>query len=130
MSEQPELNLYEIARQAGRYPADAYIFLQEGLAFTVRQVHGDPEQLPPGQRHVSGRQLCQGLRRLAIQKWGRLAATVLAQWRITETMDFGRMVFAMIDHGLMQKRDEDSIEDFRDVYVFRQAFEADEMDDF
>ena len=54
-----------------------------------------------------------------------LARTVLRRWNITSTLDFGRMVFAMVDGGLMQKTEEDSVEDFRNVYDFRNAFESD-----
>ena len=121
MSDQPEMSVEELARQVGRYSADAYYFLQEGLTYTVHHVHGDPSQLPYEQRHITGPQLCEGMRQLAIQKWGGLAEMVLARWNITETMDFGRMVFAMVDHKLMQKRPEDRIEDFLDVYNFSEA---------
>ena len=51
-----------------------------------------------------------------------LARTVLARWNIRRTYDFGRIVFAMVDNGLMQKTEEDSIEDFRDVFDFKHAF--------
>jgi uncharacterized repeat protein (TIGR04138 family) len=30
----------------------------------------------------------------------------------------------MVDNGLMQKTEQDTIEDFRDVYDFRTAFES------
>ena len=40
-------------------------------------------------------------------------------------MDFGRIVFALIEAGQMQKTDEDTIEDFRNVYDFKTAFETD-----
>jgi outer membrane receptor protein involved in Fe transport len=42
----------------------------------------------------------------------------------TGTYDFGRIVFAMVESGLMQKTDDDSIEDFRNVYDFKTAFDA------
>jgi uncharacterized repeat protein (TIGR04138 family) len=53
-----------------------------------------------------------------------LARTVLVRWNVTSTYDFGRIVFAMVDSGLMQKTDDDSIEDFRNVYDFKTAFDA------
>ena len=67
--------------------------------------------------------MCEGLRELALIQWGRLARTVLRRWSITSTVDFGRIVFAMVDAGLMQKTEDDSLEDFRNVYDFRVALE-------
>lgn len=74
-------------------------------------------------RHISGRELCWGLRDYALKRWGLLSRTVLDSWNIRSTVDFGRIVFAFIDFELMQKRAEDSLEDFQDVYAFGEAFE-------
>ena len=51
-----------------------------------------------------------------------LARTVLARWNIRATADFGEMVYLLIANGAMSKTDEDSLEDFRDVYDFDEAF--------
>jgi uncharacterized repeat protein (TIGR04138 family) len=106
----------------GRYPPAAYEFLHEGLAYTTRQVYGDSASDEP--RHVTGRQLCEGLRDLALQRWGALARLVLNRWNIYRTRDFGEMVYFLIDLGVMGKRDSDRIEDFDDVYDFREAFDS------
>jgi len=105
----------------GRYPLDAFEFLHEGLALAARARYGE-EAGEPGQRHVSGAQLCESLREHAIQRWGPLARTVLDHWHIRSTLDFGRMVYLLVNNGFMQKTDEDSVEDFRDVFDFDQAF--------
>ena len=111
-----------------RYPIDAFLFVQRGLDFTVRREHGelpdsyDPEDDEQPSRHVTGRILCQGLRDFALEQYGLLAGTVLRRWRITRCEDFGQIVFAMVDAGMMHKTEEDSIEDFRDVFNFREAF--------
>ena len=55
-----------------------------------------------------------------------LARAVLARWNIRNTIDFGQMVYLLVDNGFMRKTDEDSIEDFRDVYDFADAFEVGE----
>jgi uncharacterized repeat protein (TIGR04138 family) len=107
--------------QDGRYPLDAFAFLHDGLALAVERVHGD-KPAEPGQRHVSGPQLCNALRDLAIERWGMLARTVLARWRIRRTIDFGSMVYLLVDNGFMQKTPDDSLEDFRGVYDFDEAF--------
>ncbi|MBA3272697.1 MAG: hypothetical protein H0T11_02340 [Chthoniobacterales bacterium] len=127
----PELSLAEIVDLVGLYPIEAYEFVQQGLSFTVERAHGAtarPKQQPSPEegvsRHVDGRQLCHGLREYALMNWGMLARTVLSRWNIRRTLDFGRIVFALVDHGHMQKTDDDTVEDFRDVYDFAGAFEA------
>jgi uncharacterized repeat protein (TIGR04138 family) len=115
--------LQEIVDDVAVYHLDAYRFVQDGLAFAVMQVHGNGTDIR-ARGHVSGPQLCQGLRDFALQRWGMMAGTVLRRWGITSTMDFGRIVFAMIASGQLQKTDEDSVEDFRNVYDFRTAFDT------
>jgi len=107
----------------GAYPAEAYEFVQRGLSFTVQRIHGTAAD-PDASRHVSGPQLCEGLRELAISQWGLLARVVLERWNIHSTLDFGRIVFSLIEVGQMQKTDQDSLEDFRGVFDFRNALEA------
>src|SRR5688500_16325815 len=124
-SEKPikEKSVQQVVEDVGLYPPEAYAFIQQGLTVTVQRLHGKQKD-PKASRHVTGQDLCEGLREVALAQWGRLARTVLRRWNITSTLDFGRMVFAMVDAGLMQKTDEDSIEDFRNVFDFRAAFEA------
>ena len=123
-----ERTLQQIVHDLALYPLEAFQFVEEGLSFAANQVHG---QLPPGKtvpsasRHISGKQLCEGLRRYALLNWGLLAQTVLRRWNITCTLDFGRIVFALIDAGRLQKTEHDSLEDFRNVFDFRTAFEDD-----
>jgi uncharacterized repeat protein (TIGR04138 family) len=75
-------------------------------------------------RHVSGQDLCWGLRDYAQHRWGMVARTVLAGWNIHETLDFGRIVFGMIEFDFMQKQPSDSLDDFRDVFDFADAFDG------
>lgn len=115
-----------------RYPMDAFLFVQRGLDFTVNRLHGEAEDelfgdIEPAeyesQRHVSGQDLCAGLRDFAIKEYGLLARTVLRRWNITSCRDFGQMVFAMVDGGLMRKTEDDTIHDFNNVFDFASAFE-------
>jgi uncharacterized repeat protein (TIGR04138 family) len=106
----------------GAYPPEAYDFVQQGLSFTVQEIHGRSTK-PRVSRHVNGQQLCDGIRQFALSQYGMLAATVLRLWNIHSTLDFGRIVFALIEAGQMQKTDDDTIEDFRNVFDFKTAFE-------
>ena len=107
---------------SGPYPIEAYAFVREGLGYAVQQVHNEPEALVEDDRHISGQELCIGLRDVAIEKYGLLAPVVLEHWHVCRTNDFGRIVYAMIDAGLMTKTPRDSLDDFRAVYDFGEAF--------
>jgi uncharacterized repeat protein (TIGR04138 family) len=108
-------NVEEIAREDGRYNHQAVRFVYEGLTYTVKNVADEPG-------HVSGELLCEGLRQLALKKWGRLSVLVLNSWGIETTRDFGEIVWLMIGHGLMSAQPKDTIEDFNDIYDFNSAF--------
>jgi uncharacterized repeat protein (TIGR04138 family) len=105
----------------GRYPLEAFAFLHDGLSRAVQSVHG--ENVPPvGQSHVTGQQLCHALCELALEKWGMLARTVLGRWNIRQTIDFGNMVYLLVENDFMKKTEEDSLEDFRNVFDFDDFF--------
>jgi len=108
-------SIEEIARQAGRYSPAAFRFVYEGLAYTIQNVTKEP-------RHVSGQTLCEGLRRMAIERYGRLALLVLGSWGLRTTRDFGEIVYILIDSEWMSAQPTDSIGDFNDVYDFQVAF--------
>lgn len=112
---------------AGPYPLEAFNFVREGLSYTVQRLHKDPASVPESSRHISGQQLCLGLRDFAIEQYGLLAMVVLKHWHVSRTDDFGRIVFAMIEAGLMSRTDQDSLDDFRAVYDFDEAFAQDEL---
>ncbi|QOJ18248.1 MAG: hypothetical protein HRU76_11920 [Phycisphaeraceae bacterium] len=121
------IDFEEILRSAGPYPMEAVNFVREGLNFTVHLIHGDPKTMPDADRHVTGQQLCIGLREFAIAQYGMMAPAVLGHWHIHRTDDFGRIVFAMIDAGVMSKTPSDTIDDFRGVYDFDEAFSTSEL---
>jgi uncharacterized repeat protein (TIGR04138 family) len=111
------MTVEEVAVGLGVYPLEAFDFVQRGLQYTSSQVYG-AKGGTKGTRHVSGQQLADGLRDFAYMQWGLLARSVLAKWNITTTYDFGRIVFALIEGGILQKTEEDTIEDFRNVFDF------------
>ena len=74
-------------------------------------------------RHISGEELAYGARELALRQFGPMARTVLAHWGIHSTDDLGEIVFAMVDCGVLIKREEDRQEDFQDLFDFEEAFE-------
>ncbi len=112
-------SLEQLARLSGKYPVQAFMFVREGLQYTI---HKSGKISSEGNNHITGKQLCFGLRDYAISKWGMLALTVLKQWNITRTRDFGNIVFMMVEAGWMAKTDEDKIEDFDNVFDFAIEF--------
>ncbi|MGD8451099.1 MAG: hypothetical protein PVJ57_04720 [Phycisphaerae bacterium] len=105
----------------GRYPPGAYIFVQDGLEFTNKMVDS-PDRPPP--RHVTGRELCEGLRELALRRWGMLARAVLNQWNIRGTRDFGEIVYFLVEFDQMATQESDTIADFDEVFDFDEAFDS------
>ena len=109
--------MIELIESDGRYPLEAYRFLQEGLEFTVGRVHGETDS--GVETHVGGRQLCLGLADYARDQYGLLASEVLRRWGIVGSGDFGEMVFFLVNHGFFQKTDDDCAADFEDVFQMR-----------
>ena len=107
--------LEQISKEDGRYSHKAVKFVYEGLSYTVKNVVAEPG-------HVSGSKLCEGLRQLAMEKWGRMTLLVLNSWGIKTTRDFGEIVYLMIEQQWMSAQPSDTIDDFNDVYDFKSVF--------
>jgi uncharacterized repeat protein (TIGR04138 family) len=71
--------------------------------------------------HVTGGELCEAVRKLALRQYGLLAATVLNHWGIRSTSDIGEIVYHMIAAGGLEKTNEDSRADFDNVFDFDTA---------
>ncbi|NUN53584.1 MAG: hypothetical protein HUU06_12475, partial [Planctomycetaceae bacterium] len=76
---------------------------------------------PPS--NVTGRDLLEGFRDLALDRFGALAREVLRVWGITRTGDVGAVVFNMVEAGLLQKTASDSPEDYHEVFDFEAALD-------
>jgi uncharacterized repeat protein (TIGR04138 family) len=74
-------------------------------------------------RHVSGAELSNTVRELALERFGYLAHAVLNQWNVFRTDDFGEIVYHLIQEGLMSKTGEDKQSDFNGIYDFHEAFD-------
>ena len=73
-------------------------------------------------RHVTGPELLHGVRQYAVKEFGPMVVTVFDSWGIHSCEDFGHMVFNLIGAGVFGKTEDDSIEDFKKVYDFEEAF--------
>ena len=115
MSSEKTESILQIVRKDGRYSAQAYYFIFDALDYTIQSMRKV--------RHVTGKELLDGIRAYATENFGFLARTVLAEWGIVSTSDFGEIVFNLVDAGLLSRTDRDTREDFVDVYDFAEAFE-------
>ena len=120
--EQKEIDWKALAGSTGPYPVEAFHFVREGLSYAAHRVHEDIASVAEADRHITGQQLCLGLRDFAIDRYGMLAPAVLGHWNIRRTEDFGRIVFNLVEAGEMGKTDQDDIKDFAAGYDFDQAF--------
>ena len=125
--------LEEMVRRDPRYAYEAYEFVFAALAHT-QQLLGrsaqQPSEEPPEEEevvehHVSGPELLDGIRDLALREFGLMARTVFRMWGINRTGDFGEIVFNLIEANLMSKTDEDCRADFVGVYDLDQALVRD-----
>ena len=97
-----------------RFHEKAYLFVLASLHQVIANLD-EP-------RHITGRELVEGVRGLAIDRYGPMARTVLEHWGVHRTEDLGDVVFALVEQGVLIKQDQDSREDFTDVFDFEDAF--------
>ena len=73
-------------------------------------------------KHLSAAEFCWLLHDQALDLYGPQAGDILREWGIQSTQDFGRIVFALVDVGLINASEGDSPEQFDDVFEFDQVF--------
>lgn len=115
--------LQNILKKDSRYSLYAYQFVFESLSFTAKSLCKDLNSPYEDDRHIAGQQLLDGIREYAIEQYGYMARTVFDLWGVKKDMDFGEIVFNLVENGLMGKTDSDSREDFNGAYDFKTAFD-------
>jgi uncharacterized repeat protein (TIGR04138 family) len=120
--------LDDVVRRDPRYAYEAYEFLFAALAHTQKRLgrvppEEDEPRDPAAEKsyHVSGRELLEGARELALQQFGLMARTVFRLWGINRTDDFGEIVFNLVEAGLMSKTNQDDRRDFQGVFDLDEA---------
>ena len=100
-----------------RFHEHAYLFVLSALEFSQARL--------TERRHITGRELAEACRDLALQRYGVLARMVLEHWGVTSTADFGNIVFTLVDLGLLLSQATDTRDDFAGVFDFLDAFDRD-----
>jgi len=109
-----------VAIRDGRFAPDAFVFLFESLDTAIR-VAGREDAKGPS-RHVTGRELLEGMRVHASEIFGPMAAHVWQSWGIHETINWGHVVFLLVEEGLLNSQPTDTIDDFKEGFDFNEAF--------
>jgi uncharacterized repeat protein (TIGR04138 family) len=103
-----------------KYPCfrwESFNFILAGMNFT-RVRTGE-------RRHITGRELSEGIRDFALGEFGPLAYSVLEHLGIRSTEDLGKAVFAMIEAGILFRDEKDSIRDFEGLFSLKETLRDD-----
>lgn len=100
-----------------RFQAGAYEFVRDVLHTAVKKFRdGDEAQ------HVSGQELLEAMKDMALIEYGPMAKVVLNQWGLQKGDDVGSIVYNLIEVGYFGRSDGDTLEDFKGGYDFEEAF--------
>jgi len=99
-----------------RFDERAYLFVLAALEYHQARL--------TERRHISGRELAEACRDLAIERYGVLARIVLEHWGIRSSADIGDVVFTLVDLELLMSQSTDSREEFADVFDFDRVFDS------
>jgi uncharacterized repeat protein (TIGR04138 family) len=103
-----------IRARGGQYHERAYLFVLATIEFLQSRLEV--------RRHVTGAELAWACRDFARDQFGLLAPGVLGHWGIQRTEDIGRIVFTLVEIGLLVTQPGDHESDFVGVYQFADVF--------
>jgi uncharacterized repeat protein (TIGR04138 family) len=82
------------------------------------------EATEPG-THISGSALARAVCMVARLRFGLSARMVLEHWGLRTTSDIGRLVFHLVDEGIIRASPDDSIDDFSGIFDMAEVLEQD-----
>jgi uncharacterized repeat protein (TIGR04138 family) len=106
--------LTRIRAQGDCYHERAYLFMLAAIEYLQSRLEV--------RRHVTGSELSWACRDFAVRQFGLLASPVLEYWGVRRTEDFGRIVFILVNAGLLSTQPGDRETDFAGVFDFEAAF--------
>jgi len=112
--------IQRIRAKDDRFEPETYPFVLEALEYTYGRI-GEV-------RHVSARELFDGLCVYAKERFGVLAADVLEKWGVRSPFDIGIAVYQLIEVGTLAKQEDDTLEDFDLDVDLRQVIEEEYFD--
>jgi uncharacterized repeat protein (TIGR04138 family) len=105
----------QIREKDPTFKPEAYALVMEALDFTLRRL-GE-------RRHVSAAELLRGMCDHAKERYGLLAWSVLESWGVTSASHVGRIVYQLIEVGVLAKQDSDRFEDFETDWDLKEILE-------
>ena len=102
----------DILKKDDRFDSRAYDFVLETIRIATEDAKG----------HVSGQELLNYFRDLALDAYGPLAYTVLNDWGVRCCEDVGAIVFNLYESKRIGKTDSDTPEDFVGGFNFKREF--------
>ena len=102
----------EILKKDDRYDSRAYDFVLEVIHVASTDAKG----------HVTGQELLNYFRDMALDAYGPLTYTVLNDWGVRCCEDVGEIVFNLYDAKRIGKTDSDSRADFIGGFDFKEEF--------
>ena len=106
--------LAKLRQRGDSYDERAYLFVLASIEFLQRKL--------PERKHVTGPEVTHACREFAQEQFGLMARSVLEHWGVRGTEDFGRIVYSLVEVGVLVTQPGDKVEDFQGVYSFEQAF--------
>ena len=88
-----ENKISELCRTDLRYSSEAYRFVTDAVTFTVQRLEAH--------RHVTARELLEGMRDYAVNEYGAMAEAVLVSWGVSTASDVGNLVYNLIGVELL-----------------------------
>jgi uncharacterized repeat protein (TIGR04138 family) len=102
------------------YHREGYFFLEAVLDFTLKQAQ--KRRKTTATSHVTTEELLEGFRKKALKEFGPMAKTLLSYWGIQGCSDIGKMIFQLIEVGVLAKSQQDEIASFEGCFSFEEAF--------
>ena len=115
----------KICEEDDTFPPMAYCFVRDSVHKALDNIAKAKRQNlfaddnPPD---IKGADLCRFFRDTLINRFGPSAIDVLDTWNIKKTSDFGKIIYKLISVEILGKSENDSIEDFDDVFDFTEEF--------
>lgn len=106
--------LARIRACGGHYHERGYLFVLAAIEYLQSRLDV--------RRHVTGPELAWSCRDFALEQYGLMAPHVLAYWGMRSSEDIGRIVFTLVEVGLLVTQPGDCETDFKDVFDLAEAF--------
>ena len=100
-----------------RFDEQAYLFVLSALEMCQAHLMV--------RRHITGTELANACRDLALERFGVMSRIVLEHWGISSTADIGDIVFCLVDLGFLLSQPQDTRDEFVDVFDFDLALQRD-----